>query len=154
MEELKDKILFWIERTVGENAGFFLPLKKLRKDLVDGLTVPIPPLEELIRWLEEDGRFDLLPEPEGLALLPSGPAEEMERLGFFDGPRVGLKAKRPTRADMIERGEEHASRLLGAIQKGYSAGKIDEETFERTANRLIEFLQRARDARESEKSEH
>ncbi len=98
MEELKDKILSWIEQTLVKSNDFFLPLKKLRKNLVTGLTVPVPSLEEMAGWLEEDERFDLLPEPEDLGFLPSGPAEEMERLGFFDGPRVGLRSRRPTPA--------------------------------------------------------
>ncbi|HDL63793.1 MAG TPA: hypothetical protein ENH12_00240, partial [Proteobacteria bacterium] len=63
MDDLEDKVLKWIEERISSSSDFVIPIKKLREELVEGLSVPVPPLEQIEGWLEEDERFDLLPEP-------------------------------------------------------------------------------------------
>jgi len=142
MADLKDNILKWIEGRISASPEFILPVKKLLEELVEGLSVPVPPLEEIESWLEEDERFDLLPEPDEAADIPVEEIAVLEQKGIFSGPRVGLKSKRPTQEEIINRLEEHSNSLLAAIQKGHAAGDIDDEAYEEMEGNLVDFLQK------------
>ena len=142
MGDLKDKILSWIEERISSSPDFVIPVKKLREELVAGLSVPIPPLEQIEGWLEGDERFDLLPEPDESVDIPVEELALLKQKGIFRGPRVGLKSKRPTQEEIIKRLEEHSGRLLEAIQKGHAAGDMDDEAYEEMEGNVIDFLQK------------
>jgi len=142
MADLKDNILKWIEERITTGSDFVIPLKKLREELVGGLNIPIPPLEEIESWLEDDERFDLLSEPDKAADIPVEQIALLEQKGIFSGPRVGLKSKRPTQEEIIKRLEEHSGQLLEAIQKGHAAGDIDDKAYEEMEGNVIDFLQK------------
>lgn len=142
MGDLKDKILSWIEERISSSPDFVIPIKRLREELVEGLSIPIPPLEQIEGWLEKDERFDLLPEPDGeVDLLPEQIAA-LERRGIYNGRRVGVKSKRPTQEEIIKRLEEHSNHLLAAVKKGYAAGEIDDEAYEQLEENLVGFLEK------------
>ncbi len=142
MDDLEDKVLKWIEERISSSSDFVIPIKKLREELVEGLSVPVPPLEQIEGWLEEDERFDLLPEPDGADDLPPEQIAALEQTGIYNGVRVGLKSKRATQEEIIKRLEEHSNSLLAAVQKGYAAGDIDDEAYERLEEELVGFLRK------------
>ena len=148
MDNLKSKILSWIEERISSSPDYVIPIKKLREELVEGLSVPVPPLEQIESWLEEDERFDLLPGPDGGVDLPPEQIAALEQTGIYNGLRVGLKSKRPTQVEIIKRLEEHSNSLLAAVQKGYAAGDIDDEAYEQLEENLVGFLQKLQGTRE------
>ena len=150
MGDLKDKILTWIEERVSSSPDFVIPVKRLREELVEGLTVPIPPLEEIEGWLEENECFDLLPELDGAVDIPADQIAALERSGIYSGLRVGLKSKRPSQKEILNRLKEHTNRLLAAVQKGYTAEDIDDEAYEQLEENLVDFLQKLQTSRAGE----
>jgi len=142
MDNLKDNVLKWIEERISASPEFIIPVKKLREELVAGLAIPVPPLEEIESWLEDDERFDLLPEPDKEADIPVEQIALLEEKGIYSGPRVGLKSKRPTQEEIVKRLEKHSGQLLEAIQKGHAAGDIDDEAYEEMEGNVIDFLQK------------
>jgi len=142
MDDLRLKILLWIEERISSSPDFVIPIRSLREELVKGLTVPVPPIEEIESWLEEDDRFDLLESPAAREDLPSEQSAALEQMGLFTGPRVGLKSKRPSQEEILKRLEEHSNRLLAAVQKGYAAGEIEEEFFARLEDNLADFIRK------------
>lgn len=147
MNNIRNQILKWIEERIFSGSDYVIPLKKLRAELVEGLTVPIPPLEEITAWIAEDERFDLLPEPEGAEDIPEEQAAILELKGIYNGPRVGLKAKRPSQEEILRRLEEHSNRLLSAVQKGYIAGDIKAEIYNHLEENVLDFLEKIQAAR-------
>ncbi len=142
MDDLRLKILLWIEERISSSPDFVIPIRSIREELVKGLTVPVPPIEEIESWLEEDDRFDLLESPAARDDLPSEQSAALEQMGLFTGPRVGLKSKRPSQEEILKRLEEHSNRLLAAVQKGYAAGEIEEESFARLEDNLADFIRK------------
>ena len=142
MSDIQIQILKWIEERISSSPDFVIPVKKLREELVAGLSVPIPPLEQIEGWLEGDERFDLLPEPDESVDIPVEEIAALEQKGIYSGYRVGLKSKRPTQEEIIKRLEEHSGRLLEAIQKGHAAGDMDDEAYEEMEGNVIDFLQK------------
>ena len=138
----KDNILKWIEERISASPEFIIPVKKFREELVAGLSIPVPPLEEIESWLEDDERFDLLPEPDESVDIPVEQIAALEKQEIFSGRRVGLKSKRPTQEEILKRLEEHSNSLLAAVQKGYAAGDIDDEAYEQLEGNVVDFLQR------------
>ncbi len=148
MDDLEGKILKWIEERISSSPDFVIPIKKLREELVEGLSVPVPPLEQIEGWLEEDERFDLIPEPDGAFDIPPEKIASLEQTGIYNGLRVGLKSKRPTQVEIINRLQEHSNTLLAALQKGYAAGEIDDEAYEQLEGNVVGFLRNLQGARE------
>jgi hypothetical protein len=142
----KDKILDRIEQQLRTCDDFFLPLKKLGRDLQNSL--PPPPLEELRRWVEEDRRFEVFPAPEGLGGDDPEREQEMETRGFFSGPRVGLVDRRPTPEQIAEKLQEHTSRLLGSLQKAYVARPDGGPEAGLIEDKLLNLLQKAQKLQE------
>jgi hypothetical protein len=145
MGDLKDKILSWIEECISSSPDFVIPIKKLREELVEGLAIPVPPLEEIESWVENDERFDLLPEPDESVDIPVEQIAALEQTGIYNGLRVGLRSKRPTQQEIIKRLEDHSNSLLAAIQKGHAAGDIDDEAYEQLEGNMVDFLQKLQD---------
>lgn len=148
MADIRENILIWIEERISSSPDFVIPIKKLREELVEGLSVPVPPLEQIEGWLEDDERFDLLPEPDGAADLTPEQIAALEQTGIYNGLRVGLKSQRPTQVEIIKRLEEYSNTLLAALQKGYAAGEIDDEAYEQLEGNVVGFLQKLQGARE------
>ncbi len=142
-EDYREKILDWFEQRLGTGNEFFFPLKKLREELVSGLSITIPPAEEIEGWLKGDDRFYLLPEPEGFSEHSPDEKDQMEKLGFFDGPRVGLKDKRPTPQQVAEKLREHTAKLINALQKAYESRDRDAEGSGKFEDRLLGLLRHA-----------
>jgi hypothetical protein len=142
MGDLKAKILTWIEDRIAASPEFVIPVKELREELVEGLSIPVPPLEEIESWLEDEERFDLLPEPDDSGDIPVEEIALLEQKGIFSGRRVGLKSKRPTQEEILKKLEEHSNSLLAAVQKGHAAGDIDDEAYEELEGNLVDFLQK------------
>ncbi|MEA1927198.1 MAG: hypothetical protein U9N73_03260 [Candidatus Auribacterota bacterium] len=147
MANIKEKILMWIEERISSSPDFVIPVKQLREELVDGLSVPVPSLEEIEGWLDENKRFDLLPEPDGAGDLPPEQIVALEQTGIYNGLRVGLKSRRPTQEEILQRLEEHSNSLLASVQKGYAAGDIDDEAYEQLEENLVGFLQKLQKAK-------
>lgn len=142
-KDYKEKILNWMEQRIKTSDEFFFPLKKLRKELSDGLTIRVPPAERIEQWLAEDGRFDLLEMPEGFGGYSAAEKVKMEQLGFFDGVRVGLKAKHPTPRQVAEKLSEHAGKLIRSLQKAYETRVREGEGAAEFEDQLIGLLRRA-----------
>ena len=116
----RKEILDWIEQKLEKSEEFFLPLKLLYRELEAGVKFTLPPLEDIRKWICSDGRFDLMEASPELGGYPNSREDEMESLGFFKGPRVGLKKKRPSQKEIAGKLEEHLNKLSNALQKAYA----------------------------------
>ena len=144
-EDQKNKILDWMEERIGGSDNFFIPLKKLRNELEKGLSFPIPPVGKLLQWLEQDSRFDIFPMPENLGGVPAGDEAEMEKMGFYRGPRIGLKSKKPTAEQIAEKLGRHADKLINSLTKAYASRPREGTDTGMIEDRLLELLQKAQD---------
>lgn len=140
---LRNKVLDWMEERISNSDDFFLPLKKLRGELGNGLSIPVPPLEKLQDWLEEDPRFEVFPVPEKLGGGLTGEEAGMEPMGFFPGPRIGLKSRKPSPEQIAEQLKRHADNLLDSLQKAYASRPRRGPDSGLIEDRLLELLQKA-----------
>ncbi len=140
--QYRDQILDWIEKRLEGSSEFFLPLKLLWRQLKAGVKFSPPPLEEIRGWLQADDRFDLMDAPSDLGGSPGKGEEEMESLGFFKGPRVGLKAKRPSQKEIADKLEEHLNNLTRALQKAYAERETAGESIPGLEDQLLELMKK------------
>jgi hypothetical protein len=141
-------ILDWAERRLLAYAEFFLPLKRLYLEIPPELSDPPPPPEVLRGWLEADARFEILRAADGLGGARDKESaeeeEEMEKLGYFQGPRVGLKSKRPSREQVLQIIQKHAGKLVESLQKAYEARPRGAQDSGEIEDQLLELMKRAK----------
>ncbi len=137
----KEKILSWMEKRLETGEDFFLPLKKLRQELQAGLKVPVPPPEEIGAWLREDERFNFISIPQE----PLAPPEEkkLEELGYYRGPKVGLKRRQPSPAQLTKMLRRQTEILISSLQKAYQSRPQEGTERGEIEDRLLELLQQA-----------
>ena len=130
-----------MEKRLETGEDFFLPLKKLQQELQAGLKVPVPPVEEIAGWLQKDERFNFIAVPQE----PITPAEEkkLEGLGYYRGPRVGLKKRQPSPAQITELLRRQTEKLITSLQKAYQARPREGGERGEIEDRLLELLQQA-----------
>ena len=140
-QNLKEKILNWIEKRLEAGEDFFLPLKKLHQDLKTGLNLSIPPPEEIGDWIREDERFNLITIQED----PMTPAEEkkLEKLGFYRGPRVDLKDRQPSPSQAMELLSRQSERLISSLQNAYQARPREGTDRNEIEDNLLHLLRQA-----------
>ena len=141
-EDLKKQTLDWMEKRLEVSSEFFLPLKRLLRELEEGVTFPLPAEEEIAGWLAADRRFDLMETPEDLGGYSPGNERRMEELGFFKGPRVGLTSKRPSQREIAEKLEEHIKKLTEALQKAYASRDMAEGSIPDLEDRLLDVMRK------------
>jgi len=144
----KSSILDWIERLILSSEEFFIPLKRLSLEIPPELADPPPPPATLRDWLASDARFEILTAADGAGgdrdAESAEEEAEMEKLGYFNGPRVGLKSKRPSHEQVLEIIQKHAGRLIESLQKAYEARPRGAEGAEEIEDQLLELMQRAK----------
>ncbi len=140
-------ILDWVEQRILSFEEFFIPLMRLCREIPPELADPPPAPEVLRSWIETDPRFEILrpsAEPgDGGDAESAEEEEEMERLGYFKGPRVGLKNKRPSREEVLKIIQKHAGKLVEALQKAYAARPRGGGSSAEIEDQLLDLMQRA-----------
>lgn len=107
----KNKILNNIEKDLLETEEFYIPIKKIWLWLKEEYKNP-PALAELTTWLKADKRFKVhwIKERDEDDI-------DLEEVGFFSGPRVGLSRRQPTREDMARIIAKHADNMAKFLEK-------------------------------------
>jgi hypothetical protein len=151
-DTFKSAILDWVERRLLSREEFFLPIKRLYRELPPELADPPPPPEALQGWLEADARFEILRAADSLGVATDEESAEeteaMEKLGYFQGPRVGLQSKRPSRDQVLQIIQKHAGKLIDSLQKAYEARPRDGSDSQEIEDQLLELMKRAKTLQE------
>lgn len=147
-DTFKSAILDWVEGRILSREEFFLPIKRLYLELPPELADRAPPPEALKGWLEADGRFEILRASDNLGVAADKESAEeteaMEKLGYFKGPRVGLKSKRPSREQVLQIIQKHAGKLVESLQKAYEARPRGAQNSGEIEDQLLELMKRAK----------
>lgn len=125
------------------DPDFFVPVKKLWLMLQgEGLALDLE-LDDFLRQLQADARFEFTPgvnHTEGFEDDPATAAEvarEMEALGFYSGPRVKLVAREMTAADIFACLMRSLNRMNEALQQAWEARP---EGDQETEDRLLKIM--------------
>ena len=140
-DNLKGKILNWMVKRLESGDDFIVPLKKLHRELRAGLKIPIPEPEEIGGWIEADDRFRLVTVPE--EPLPEAEVKRLEVLGYYRGPRVELKSRRPSPAQVTKMLREQTEKLISSLQKAYRARPREGPERGEIEDHLLDLLQQA-----------
>jgi len=136
-------VLQWTEEVLKETEEFFLPLRKLWKMSQDeGYETQY---EEFASLLRSDPRFEFHGRQPAEESLPPTDEAEMEQMGFYGGPLVGLKGREPTREQVRDILLKKMDKMLWALQKAY---EVRPEGDEATEDDLIEAMARAKRLRQ------
>jgi len=131
-----------ISQRIGEvlraDPDFMVPVKKLYKHFLQGLA--LPPYEEFLAEIKAS--------PD-LVVMDLGDRDEdedwdeaeMEALGYYQGPRVRLKDRIPTPADMAEILKRHTDKMMESLSQAYCLGS--EHFTDEEEDAMLALLERA-----------
>lgn len=133
----KDKILNDVEKDLMEAEEFYIPIKKIWSWLREEYNNP-PTLEELTKWLKADKRFVI----HDIKTRDDEDDTGLEGMGYFSGPRIGLKKRQPTKEDMARIIAKHAGNVTKFLEKAYEVRPKDLD--ENEEKQLNEARQKAK----------
>ncbi len=122
---------------------FYVPVKKIWKEL-SFQGYDLPQYNEFLDYLKKDKRFEIRRFKE--VESEDENEEEMEKAGFYSGPRAKLRKRKITKEDMKRITLEHTQRVVGNLIKAY---EVKPEDFpEDSEDQLIELMKRAKQLKE------
>jgi len=129
-----------IRRMLADDPEFYVPIRKLFAQLVDEWPGEYPDFERAVRTepglvVEEAHDRDLEP----------GEARELEKVGFYQGPRARLRERVPTYKDMMGILERHTSRMLDSLGQAY--GLAADQLSAEEEDMMLDLLQNAKQLR-------
>ena len=134
------KILDKIESLLESESDFLVAVKKVWHEVQDEIE-----LDELIGLLKKDKRFKVY---ESKNEPWEGDNEaEMEKLGYYLGPRVMLVSRTPTKEEMAKSLADKMQKMANNLQKAYDAKPDDLEDNEE--EQLLEAMKKAKELREN-----
>ena len=128
-----------IRKILREDPDFLVPVKKLHQALLEGEA--LPPYPEFLGILKEDAGLVVIDLEDG-SEDDARDEREMETLGFYAGPRVRLRERVPSMADMAAIIKRHTDRMLASLGQAYCAGAGDFSDDEEDA--MLDLLQHAK----------
>jgi len=126
-----------------EAETFILPVKLVWRKLIRSCPRNSVTHEQFIEALRNDERFKLFDGPDQFLKGYQKAAmseHEMEKLGFFRGPRVMLKGRIPTRREVVAFLLRKADQMFETLKKAWD---IRPEGDENTEDQLLEALAKA-----------
>jgi hypothetical protein len=139
MADILEKVVIFLE----EAESFIVPVKLVWKMLGEEYPGAEISIEKLTEKLKQDKRFKLFDGPENFMknkMGPMIPEGEMEKLGFYRGPRVMLKGRIPTRKEVITFLLKKADQTFETLKKAWEIRPDGDET---TEDQLLEALAKA-----------
>ncbi len=150
--KLSPAIAARIREILQDDPDFLVPVKKLMKHFLKD--EPLPEYPEflailksepdlVVMDLEEKSEDEGWDEPE----MPASSEAEMEALGYYTGPRVRLKDRVPSPADIAAILKRHTDRMLESLGQAYCLGAQD--FTEEEEDGMLALLERAKNFRDS-----
>lgn len=139
MADILEKVVIFLE----EAESFIVPVKLVWKMIGEEFPGTDMSMEQLTEKLKKDKRFKLFDGPENFMnskIGPKVPEGEMEKLGFYRGPRVMLKGRIPTRKEVITFLLKKADQTFQTLKKAWEIRPGGDET---TEDQLLEALAKA-----------
>jgi hypothetical protein len=129
-----------IRRMLADDPDFYVPIRKLFAQLVDEWPGEYPDFERAVRAepglvVEEAHDRDLEP----------GEARDLEKIGFYQGPRARLRERVPTYGDIMGILKRHTSRMLDSLGQAY--GLAADQLSAEEEDMMLDLLQNAKQLR-------
>jgi hypothetical protein len=133
-----------IREVLRHDPDFLVPVKKLMKHFLKGVALPEYP--EFLAMLKASP--DLVVMDLGDKCEDEDWDEaEMEALGYYDGPRVRLRDRVPSPADIAAILKRHTDRMMESLGQAYCVGA--ESFTEEEEDGMLALLERAKSLRDS-----
>lgn len=143
-----------IRDVLREDPDFLVPVKKLQKHFLKGMD--LPDYEDFLAILKaepdlvvmdledksgDDGWDETEMPASSEVEMPASSEAEMEALGYYTGPRVRLKDRVPSPADIAAILKRHTDRMMESLGQAYclGAGHFTEEE----EDTMLAMLERA-----------
>lgn len=139
MADILERVVFLLERA----ESFIVPVKWVWKRLEEESHKSEVTVEQLTERLRNDERFKIF---EGLEFNLANDLkslisrEEMESMGLYQGPRIMLKSRIPSRKEVISLLMRKVDQTFEALKKAWDARPSDNDSME---DQLLEALAKA-----------
>lgn len=133
-----------IKELLREDPDFLVPVKKLMRHFLKD--EPLPEYHEFLALLKADPDLVVM-DLEDKSEDEDWDEKEMEALGYYTGPRVRLKDRVPSPADIAAILKRHTDRMMEALGQAYCLGV--EDFTEEEEDGMLELLARAKNLRDS-----
>lgn len=126
-----------------EEEDFLVPALKLYELIIEEKPDLSLEPEQLIFLLTGDDRFKIVDSQSTQEPWPEEDDEQMQKMGFYKGPRVMLKSKEPTKEEMVQAITEKMQRTLGALKSAYKVkpGNMTDDEEEE----FLQIMKKAKD---------
>lgn len=136
-----------VAQMLSESPEFYLSVKKIWKLLVlEGHPINLDNLERLLKSDNTFHVFSAGAEGEAAVENDEQTANEMEALGFYEGPKVALSARKPSASDVSQLIAQNVDRMIAAISKAREHCVPDDTD---TQKQLDELLERAQSMKQN-----
>ncbi len=143
-QELPPKISEKIRDVLREDPDFLVPVKKLMRHFLKD--EELPEYQEFLALLKSQPDLVVM-DLEDKSEDEDWDEKEMEALGYYTGPRVRLKDRMPSPADIAAILKRHTDRMMESLGQAYCAG-ADSFT-EEEEDGMLALLERAKSLRDS-----
>lgn len=131
--EVQEAIVAILEKA----EDFYVPVKKIWKEL-KSQGYGLPAYEDFLKYLKKEKRFEVTEFKDS----DFEDEKEMEKLGFYSGPRIKLKSRKITKEDMKRITLKHAQNVIDNLVKAYEVRPEDLSAEEE--DELLELMLRAK----------
>ncbi|MDZ7318149.1 MAG: hypothetical protein ONB11_03280 [candidate division KSB1 bacterium] len=105
------------EQILMEEADFIVPVKKVWLKLSLMGKLDDLHFENFMIMLQEDDRFEVFENLDNQEMAEE--VEQLEEIGFYEGPRVMLKSRRPTRKELGEMLIKKTTTIFDSLRKAW-----------------------------------
>ena len=127
-KQMNFQLMNLTENLLNQELDFIIPIKKLWSKLnllgkADSLSY-----EDFAQMLHEDDRFEILEDSDSDTHDLFGESKaDLEELGYYFGPRVMLKSRRPTRGEIGQILIQKTEQIFENLKKAWDLRPKDEE---------------------------
>ncbi|OGF31083.1 hypothetical protein A2533_03515 [Candidatus Falkowbacteria bacterium RIFOXYD2_FULL_35_9] len=114
-----EQILQLTETILKEEEEFLVPIIKLYELMQSEKEFLDFEVDHLQRLIESDDKFQIIDSQSTQEPWPDEDDEEMQKLGYYKGPRVMLKEKAPSKEEMMQTVTEKMQNTLNALKSAY-----------------------------------
>lgn len=141
-QETKSSIMMQVATYLEMANGFMVPTKTLWKQFLEDATSENISYDAFVEMLRNDARFCVFDTDETVMTELSNlvSKNEMEELGYYEGPRVMLKKRVPDEADVVDMLLEKADQTFESLKQAWALRPEDDPA---TEDRLLKALAKA-----------